>query len=173
MALIAVTGVVVTAAVSWTAWRIDHDNEHRLLQVQTRQAANVLAAAILSIQSPLQTALDIASATRADPQQFTGYLNAYVGPGRLFVSASLWQTTGGTAALVTSIGPLSSTTGGAALVARAMGSPTFDVAPIATAGQQRIGLRPGRCEQLQLCRLCRTGDPGQPAGAGRERLGVR
>jgi serine phosphatase RsbU (regulator of sigma subunit) len=140
MAIVAVIGGIVTGSVSWTAWRTDRNNEHRLLEVQTRQAANVVTAAIASIQSPLQTALDIASATNGNALQFTRFMTSYTGSGGLFVAASLWQTTGATPALVVSTGPLlSPTTTVAALVVGATRSTTFSVTSIATASHPRIG----------------------------------
>ncbi len=86
MALIALVGIVVSAAVSYTTWRIDRNNEHRLLQLQTRQAANLLSAAILGIQYPLQTALDVATAANGDPAQFTRFIGAYTGATATFAS---------------------------------------------------------------------------------------
>ena len=89
---IIVVGLVVTATISWAAWRIDHNSEHRLLVVQTRQAANVVSSAIVAIEDPLQNGLDVAAATGGDPQQFSRYLATSVAGGGLFSSASLWRT---------------------------------------------------------------------------------
>jgi hypothetical protein len=40
-------GLVVTLLVSWTAWTLNRHNEHRLLEVQTRQAGAVIDSTIL------------------------------------------------------------------------------------------------------------------------------
>ncbi len=140
--IIGLVGIVVTASISWASWRIDRNNEHRLLQLQTRQAANVLASAIISIEAPLQTALDVASATGGDPEQFARFIAPYLGPTGAFVSASLWRTTG-TPAVVASdgIAPGLAPDSAAALtfIEHATRSPTFVVTAITTGGRQRIG----------------------------------
>jgi hypothetical protein len=89
---IIVVGLIVTAVISWTAWRIDRNSEHRLLVVQTRQAANVVSSAILAIEGPLQNGLDVAAATNGDGQQFSRYMATYVAAGGMFTAASLWRT---------------------------------------------------------------------------------
>jgi type II secretory pathway pseudopilin PulG len=141
--IIALLGLVVTAAASVAAWRIDRGNEHRLLQGQTRQAASVVASAIIGIQGPLQTALDVASATHGDPQQFDHFIAAYTGPTGLFVSASLWQTSGASPTLIASAGvqPALAPASAAAhaFITRAGHSSSFVVSNISTSGPQRIG----------------------------------
>ncbi|HWW43591.1 MAG TPA: hypothetical protein VN180_00825, partial [Acidimicrobiia bacterium] len=92
--LLGAIGIVLTASVSWTARDTDRSNEHRLLVVQTRQAAGAIGAAILGIANPLTTAQQIATATGGDPQEFARFMSAYAGPARLFVTASLWRTDG-------------------------------------------------------------------------------
>ncbi len=52
---ITLVGLLITAAVCWTASRSDRNNERRLLQVQTRQAGTAVGLAILGIESPLRT----------------------------------------------------------------------------------------------------------------------
>lgn len=87
-------GLVITLASAWTAWMLDRHNEHRLLELQTRQAAAVLNSTVLVIHDPLSTALQIAQATGGDPGQFEAFMATYVGPGKLFASASLWKSDG-------------------------------------------------------------------------------
>ena len=43
---VALVGLVITLAVSGAAWTLNRHNEHRLLEVQTRQAVAVLSEAI-------------------------------------------------------------------------------------------------------------------------------
>jgi serine phosphatase RsbU (regulator of sigma subunit) len=140
MSVVILTGLLVTAAASLTAWRIDKGNEHRLLQAQTRQAANVVSSAIVNIQSPLQTAVDIARATDGSPAQFTRFMAAYTAPNGLFASASLWQITGSTVTQVASAGgPPATASAAPTLIAQAVHSATFDVASLVAGGERRVG----------------------------------
>ena len=94
---ICVLGLLLTALASWAAWRADRGTEERLLETQTRQAASVLSNAILTIQQPMQEALDIQRAVgpEAGSAAFTERFASIVGPDKLFVSASLWRLEGG------------------------------------------------------------------------------
>ena len=136
-------GLLITAAVSWTAWTLNRHNEHRLLVVQTHQAAAVLGSTILEIRDPLATALQIESATAGSPQHFSQYMAAYVGPGRLFVGATLWKTDGTALEPVTSIGApagLAPTSSEAQdFISHALASPTFVVTSVKVGSLQRIG----------------------------------
>jgi serine phosphatase RsbU (regulator of sigma subunit) len=143
MAVAGLIGLIVTASVSWTAWRIDRNNEHRLLQLQTRQAANVVTSAIVGIQDPLETALDIAVATAGDPAQFASFMSTYTATGGLFVSASLWRTSGPAPVAVASAGEASAMSptspAAQAFIQKAMQTSTFVVTSIAAPGLQRVG----------------------------------
>jgi serine phosphatase RsbU (regulator of sigma subunit) len=101
---IVLLGAVVTAVIVLTAWTSNRNNEHRLLQVQTRQAADVISSAFLGIEGPLATALQVARATDGDPAQFRRSMSASVGPKGEFVSASLWEKTGSSLRQVASLG---------------------------------------------------------------------
>jgi len=95
--VIAVIGLVLTAAATWAAARSDENTEKRLLQGQTQQAAAVISTSILSLQQPLSEVLD---ADRLVPRtgqahMFTGLMGRHVGAGQQFTSASLWRSTGG------------------------------------------------------------------------------
>ena len=140
---VCVAGLLITAAISWTAWKLDRNNEHRLLQVQTKQAAALLTSAISSIEYPLHTALALESATGGDPQQFTQFMATYTATNGLFSSASLWRLTGDTVASVASVGgspALASTSGDARdFVTRAFHRSTFVVTTISTGGTLTIG----------------------------------
>lgn len=61
--VVGLIGLLVTASVSWTALVLDRHNEQRLLEVQTRQAAAVIASTILDISDPLSTALRVGPST--------------------------------------------------------------------------------------------------------------
>lgn len=103
IALVVAVGASLTAAAAWAAWTLDHRNEHRLLHVQTRQAAALIGAEVANLTSPLETALQVANATGGDAGKFSSYVAAHVGPGRPFVNASLWRVDGGSPELVTSV----------------------------------------------------------------------
>ena len=141
--LVGVAGLVLTVVLSWTARRIDRGNEHRLLQVQTRQAASVVGQAIVAIVSPLQAALEVASATGGDPRQFSRVMSAHTGPGAVFVSATLLRTVGASTVPVAfagtppAVSPVSAA--GQALVDRARRGSTFAVTSVTAGGTQRVG----------------------------------
>jgi serine phosphatase RsbU (regulator of sigma subunit)/type II secretory pathway pseudopilin PulG len=105
-AAIAVVCLLLTAASTWAAARVDRKTEHRLLQVQTNQAATVLSTAIQLIQVPLSTALSVqkVAGPTGDPSAFTNLMSASVGPGKTFESASLWQRRGERLVRVASVG---------------------------------------------------------------------
>jgi serine phosphatase RsbU (regulator of sigma subunit) len=94
--LIAVVCLVLTGASTWAAARVDHSTEHRLLEVQTKQAGTVLSTAVLLIQQPLSTALSLQkiAGPTGNPAGFTNLMSSYVGPGKMFESASLWHLHG-------------------------------------------------------------------------------
>jgi serine phosphatase RsbU (regulator of sigma subunit) len=136
-------GLVITLLLTVTAWTLNRHNERRLLEVQTRQAGAVLASTILSISNPLATALQIEEATGGDVAQFGRFISTYVGAGRLFVSASLWESDGSSVEPVVSVGVepalATSSSQAHAFVTRALHSTTFVVTSIRASGLQRIG----------------------------------
>jgi serine phosphatase RsbU (regulator of sigma subunit) len=141
--IVALIGVLITGGVAWTALTLNRQNEHRLLVVQTRQAAEVLSSTILSIRDPLQTALQVESVTGGSAQQFNQFADAYVGPGRLFVSAVLWNADRGSRSPIQVVGqkPLLNPDSpqSLALVHKALDSTTFVVTSVRADGVQRIG----------------------------------
>jgi hypothetical protein len=145
--MVAVIGITITAAVSWTAWTLNRNNEHRLLEVQTKQAGAVVAASILSIHDPLSAVQEIATATGGDVQQFRTHLSPYVGPGLTFATASLWQVTGTDPHLIETVGsapelaPTSTRT--RALVTLATHSKSFVVTGILSGASPRVGYAVG------------------------------
>jgi hypothetical protein len=141
--IVALVGLVITLTVSGTAWTLNRHNEHRLLEVQTRQAVAVLNAAILSFQGPLDTALQIETATGGSIEEFNKFATSNTGLGHLFVSAVLFRSDGATWQPVSVVGtqPLmaSSSPRAQALIGRALKSSTFVVAPVPTNNPRRIG----------------------------------
>jgi len=141
-AIVVSVGLVLTLAVSWAAWMINRHNEHRLLEVQTRQAAAVLDSTILSLSNPLTTALEIEKATGNSTAQFQEFASSYVGPTKGFASAVLWTSTGGTWHPVATAGAAPLLGQGSAeardLVVQSTGSPTFAVSPVPRNGLQRV-----------------------------------
>jgi len=92
LALVVALGLIITLTVFWAAWTLNRNSEHHLLEVQTRQAGDVLASTILSLENPLVTAARVAAATGGNEQQFDRSMASAVGPDRQFVFASLWIT---------------------------------------------------------------------------------
>lgn len=141
--LIGLIGLLITASLTLTARSLDHSNEHRLLETQTRQAGDVVSLTILSLENPLLTALQIELGDGGDTGRFDLYLSPYVGPGQLFASASLWESGGGTPRPLTTVGapPLLKADSPAAqrFITSALHSATFVVTGIPTGHPQHIG----------------------------------
>jgi serine phosphatase RsbU (regulator of sigma subunit) len=142
-ALVLVVGLLISVSGAWAAWTLNRHNEHRLLEVQTRQAVAVLNSAILGIRDPLMTALQIQMATGGSAAQFEQFAAAYVGPGHLFDAAVLlraestsWKPT----AYVGAKPVLSLSSNQAiALMALAQKAPYFAVQAVQANGSQRNG----------------------------------
>ena len=98
------TGLAITGLLSWVTYSINVHNEDRLLQLQARQAATILAGAVPTIQTPLASAVEIAGASNGDPDNFEAFMQTFVGSTRPFVSASLSRANGETIVNVASIG---------------------------------------------------------------------
>jgi serine phosphatase RsbU (regulator of sigma subunit) len=141
--VVMVLGVLLSAAAGWTAWTLDHNNEHHLLEVQTRQAGAVLAATILSIRDPLLTALQIEEATDGNTSRFRDYMAGSTSATGLFVDASLWRVEAGAVTPVAEIGttPMLAPSSAAAhaFIARALHARTFVVRGIPLGEPRRIG----------------------------------
>ncbi|MFC6239478.1 PP2C family protein-serine/threonine phosphatase [Longivirga aurantiaca] len=103
-AVIVALGSLLSLITAWGAWSADQRNERDLLAVQTKQAAAVIGGQILTIQEPLETALRVAQATDGDPARFRLTMGRATGPDDVFVSASLWDTSGPEPVLVEQIG---------------------------------------------------------------------
>jgi hypothetical protein len=140
---VGVLGLALTALIAGTARVVDSSNERRLLRVQTGQAGALLSSSILGLQGPLTTALQIETATGGDTGQFARFMSAYVGPGRLFVSASLWQADGSSARAVMTLGQpaelVPASAAAQAFVTKAFHSSTFVVTSIPANAPHAVG----------------------------------
>jgi serine phosphatase RsbU (regulator of sigma subunit) len=138
--LIVLIGGLLTALLTWAAASANAGNEHRLLKLQVRQAASTLGTTIPSLKISLVAAFEVAAATH-EPQQFAQFLAPDVGPGKLFVSASLWQVDPGppTPLVVAGATPLLQTHGLAAALFRRMRAGAPIVTEILQGPQPRLG----------------------------------
>jgi serine phosphatase RsbU (regulator of sigma subunit) len=111
--------------------------------VQTRQAGDVVASAIMSIENPLETALQVASVDGGDALRFRRFMAPFTGPRGEFVSASLWERSGGSVRVLASIGaPAELAPGSNAarrFVADAFHTTTVAVIGLPGSSLQRIG----------------------------------
>ncbi len=140
--LVVVVGMMLTAGLTYTAVALNDRNEHRLLDVHTRQAGAVIESSILGITDPLGTALQIELATSGNTEEFAAFMDDYVGKGKPFVSASLWDASGSSPKVLAHVGlaPLvaPSSPEAAALMRRARRTDSFAVAGAPTKEVKRI-----------------------------------
>jgi len=140
-------GLVITGVSTVVASTLNEHNDHRLLEVQTRQAKELLSATIVQLQAPLTDALDVAIATSGDAADFASTLASAVGPRGLFVDASLWERRGAGYAPVAAIGTtraLGPSSLAESFVGRAARSTTFLVQPVVHGTSERIAYAVGR-----------------------------
>jgi hypothetical protein len=104
--LVLLVGLVLTASLAWVSFRIHDQNESRLLNLQLRQAASVVSAAIPSIQIPLSSAAELAAATDGNTQQFKQDTASLVGKSGPFESVSLWRVDAPAPTLVAVVGDI-------------------------------------------------------------------
>lgn len=78
--LVLVLGLVITTALTLVGLTVNNWNENRLLSVQVREAATILAAAVPTIQIPLASSVGIAEATNGDPATFASFMAPSAGP---------------------------------------------------------------------------------------------
>ncbi len=136
-------GLVVTAALALTSLALYNQSENRLLRLRAREVGSVLTAAVPSLQTPLASAAELADATGGDAQKFRAFISPYVGPGRQFVSASLWRLGGAhptPAAVVGAAPALAALPAQAdAFFAHAERSPVLSVTGILGTGKPSLG----------------------------------
>ncbi len=138
-----IVGLLLTAAATATAVRVDRNSESRLLQVQTRQAAAVISGQVDAIATPLTTAELIESDTGNGAVDFDRYMSGFVGPGRLFASAVLWRTGASAPVAISSVGTApemyQDSRAAHEFIEKASRSATFVVTGIPGARPNRIG----------------------------------
>jgi serine phosphatase RsbU (regulator of sigma subunit) len=88
---VALAGFVLTGLLVWTASSVNHNTNRRLLQLQVRQAAAAVGAALPSVQSQLADALQVEADT-SRPASFERFASSKVGTKGPFRSISLWRT---------------------------------------------------------------------------------
>ena len=99
-------GVAVTAALVVTSLALYNHNENRLLKIRARELGLLLSNASSSVQLPLASAAALADETSGSRQKFDELLRPEVGPGRQFVSVSLWRNGLGKPLAVIGIAPV-------------------------------------------------------------------
>ena len=88
---VGLAALAVTAALVVGTRAEDIHTEHRLLDLRAHDAANVLDAALPSVETPLASAAALVEATNGNTAVFGSYIGPSVGPNQRFVSASLWR----------------------------------------------------------------------------------
>jgi serine phosphatase RsbU (regulator of sigma subunit) len=142
-----VVGTALTVALSITSYRLNRHNEHRLLDLQVKQTAAALQAALPSIETPLASAAQGAVTNHGGATAFRKFITQFVGapPGKSFVSASLWRYENSSLHLIKAVGQPrelpSSASGSRALIAAAKASNVFLVGPLdKSSAAPRLGI---------------------------------
>jgi serine phosphatase RsbU (regulator of sigma subunit) len=103
--VVVLVGVSLSVALGVVLERVHDDNEARLLQQRTLEAAAVLMAAVPGIESPLASAAEFSEATDGDVvAPFRRLFEPIVERATPFVAASIWQINGTTTELVDEVG---------------------------------------------------------------------
>jgi serine phosphatase RsbU (regulator of sigma subunit) len=103
--VVLLVGVAMSVALGVVLKRVYDDNEARLLQQRTLEAAAVLMAAVPSIESPLAATAEFSEATDGDVvAPFRRMLGPVVERRTPFVAASLWRINGTGVDLIDEIG---------------------------------------------------------------------
>jgi serine phosphatase RsbU (regulator of sigma subunit) len=89
--VVVLISLAVTAALSWSAYVINDHTETRLLRLKVAETGAVLQAAIPQIQTTLASAAEFATTSDDAATGFKRFITGYVGDGKQFGSASLWQ----------------------------------------------------------------------------------
>jgi serine phosphatase RsbU (regulator of sigma subunit)/anti-sigma regulatory factor (Ser/Thr protein kinase) len=142
--IISLIGVCITGLSAWSAHRVDSKSEERLLEVQTRQAASVLSAAIFVIEQPLSSALTSQEVLGPDGDRsaLVKSMTPSLGAEKAFVSASLWRSRSGTYQRLAATGVRQGMSRGGPEIQRfldrARSSRTFVVSSVKVGNQSRI-----------------------------------
>lgn len=141
--VVGVVGLAVTGGLTWAASASYRNNEKRLLQLRARETSQVVTEVLPALQIPLASAAALANATDADRSKFMSFLTPYLGPGRDFISVSLWRVKPLLTTPVAVAGAPPLLAGSPSLVSsvfeRAAHSSTLVVTPILRGTQRRVG----------------------------------
>lgn len=100
-AAVLVAGLVITGTFAFAAWRAYDDNEDRLLERRTREAAAVLDASAPGIESTLAVTASVPRVVEEVVEEvFRAILGSQVGPEARFASGSVWVAGSSSPALV-------------------------------------------------------------------------
>ncbi len=137
-------GLLVTAVLALGSRAQYRSTEKRLLGLHGRELGTVLTASLPSLQIPLAAAAELAGATHGNPAKFRGYISQFVGtgPGKSFISASLWEIQGNRQIRISAVG----------VTPELSAAPQIEQRFFAAAGRSRalsvIGLRPPHLTRL-------------------------
>lgn len=85
----------LTAVLSVLSYQLNRHNEHHLLELQVEQTATVLQTILPAVETPMASALEIASAHHGAPSAFRSYMSSYVGTSpKPFAGAALYHVQG-------------------------------------------------------------------------------
>lgn len=115
-AAVVLVGLTLTAILSWSAYAVDRHTERRLLDSQTRQAANGVSAAIVGIVAPLRTVAAVGEATNGDAAKVDFAAAPVVGNGKTFAAVDVLRRAGAGYRLLSSVGAPALRAGSAAQV---------------------------------------------------------
>ncbi len=140
--MVLVVGALVTAGLALVSAHLASSNEQHLLNLRSKEVASALTAALPDVQTPLGAAVALVDIDGANVPKFSQFVAPYVGPGRNFVSISIWRAghlNQGPVAVVGEQPELTSATGGAAAILRAAAKrPGLTVRGLLHATQPRI-----------------------------------
>jgi serine phosphatase RsbU (regulator of sigma subunit) len=86
-------GLLITGTLTWVSRSQYLDTEHRLLTLRARDAGALITTAVPGIQTTLASAAELADSSGGNVAKFERFIAPSVGagPGRPFISASLWR----------------------------------------------------------------------------------
>jgi len=144
-----VTGLLVTAALAVTTLLLYDQNENRLLGLRARELGLVLSSAVLPTQTTLASGAALADATAGNVSRFRALLEPDVGPGRQFISASLWPMGAGRPSGVVGTPPRLSAAQAGELFSRARHSHSLSVLGLLSSSRPGLGyaFSPSRSEK--------------------------
>ena len=101
--LVAIVGAVAVVTFSVISFAVHRRTEQHLLDLQVREAASTVAAALPAVQAELEDGLQVAEATHS-AAAFQQFARARILSQPSYHSASLWQESAGTVTEVASVG---------------------------------------------------------------------